>query len=80
MPLLKTQDGRVVGIFPLDYVVWTQRLATIMQDLTPQIDGEAETSGKEMWFEGVVSSETREGMKVNGWTVKEKTQLLIGTT
>ena len=80
MPLLKTQDGRVVGIFPLDYVVWTQRLATIMQDLTPQIDGEAEASGKEMWFEGVVSSETREGMKVNGWTVKEKTQLLIGTT
>ncbi len=80
MPLLKTQDGRVVGIFPLDYVVWTQRLATIMQDLTPQIDGEAEASGKEMWFEGVVSSETREGMKVNGWTVKEKTQLLIGAT
>ncbi len=80
MPLLKTQDGRVVGIFPLDYVVWTQRLATIMQDLTPQIDGEAEASGREMWFEGVVSSETREGMKVNGWTVKEKTQLLIGTT
>jgi hypothetical protein len=80
MPLLKTQDGRVVGIFPLDYVVWTQRLATIMQDLTPQIDGEAEASGREMWFEGVVSPETREGMKVNGWTVKEKTQLLIGTT
>lgn len=80
MPLLKTQDGRVVGIFPLDYVVWTQRLATIMQDLTPQIDGEAEASGREMWFEGVVSSETREGMKVNGWTVKEKTQLLIDTT
>ncbi len=80
MPLLKTQDGRVVGIFPLDYVIWTQRLATIMQDLTPQIDGEAEASGREMWFEGVVSPETREGMKVNGWTVKEKTQLLIGTT
>jgi hypothetical protein len=80
MPLLKTQDGRVVGIFPLDYVIWTQRLATIMQDLTPQIDGEAEASGREMWFEGVVSPETREGMKVNGWTVKEKTQLLIGAT
>jgi hypothetical protein len=80
MPLLKTQDGRVVGIFPLDYVIWTQRLATIMQDLTPQIDSGAETSGREMWFEGVVSPETREGMKVNGWTVKEKTQLLIGAT
>jgi hypothetical protein len=51
-----------------------------MQDLMPQIDGEAEASGRAMWFEGVVSPETREGMKVNGWTVKEKTQLLIGAT
>ncbi len=80
MPLLKTQDGRVVGIFPLDYVVWSQRLATIMQDVTPQVDGATEASGREMWFEGVVSPETIEGMKVNGWTVKEKAQLLIGAT
>nr|NIS42701.1 hypothetical protein [Desulfuromonadales bacterium] len=79
-PMLQTQDGRLVGVFPLDYVVWTARLAKIMQNLTSQADGAAEAESRELWFEGVASPETRDGMETNGWTVKEKAQLLIGAT
>ena len=42
--------------------------------------GAAEAESRELWFEGVASPETRDGMETNGWTVKEKAQLLIGAT
>ena len=76
-PLLKTGDGRIVGVFPLDYVAWTERLAVIMQDMTTEVDAAGDAGGKELWFEGSVSPETRQGMEANGWSVKEGVQLLI---
>lgn len=76
-PLLRTQDGRVVGVFPLDFVPWTARLAAIMPALTAEADAVGGVSGKELWFEGTVSPDARRGMESHGWTVKESVQLLL---
>ena len=75
--LMTTQDGRVVGVFPLDYVAWTARLVTIMQNLNAELDARGQASAKELWFEGVVSPEARQGMESYGWTVKDRVQILL---
>ena len=75
-PLLKTADGRTVGLFPLDYVPWTQRLADYIPTLTTEAAAAGETSAKEMWFEGVISPEARQGIEQHGWAVKEQVGML----
>ena len=77
-PLLKTGDGRVVGVFPLDYIPWTDRLATIMPALTADADAAGGVTAKELWFEGSVSPDARQGMESHGWTVNEDVQILLG--
>jgi hypothetical protein len=77
-PLQRTRDGRVVGVFPFDYVPWTADLATILGAITADVDGLEGVSGKQLWFEGVVSPDTREAMEAYGWTVKEQVKLLLG--
>ena len=76
-PLQRTGDGRIVGLFPLDYVSWTPDLATIMNAMTPEIDQLDGVSSKEMWIEGQVSPDARQAMESMGWTVKDKAGLLI---
>lgn len=76
-PMLKTEDGRVVGVFPLDYVVWTARLADYLPRLTAEVDAAGQFEGKELWFEGALSPEARQGLEAGGWTVKETVGLLF---
>ena len=37
-PVLKMENGRGVGVFPLEYVSWTKRLATFLPDFIAQVD------------------------------------------
>ena len=76
-PLQRTQDGRVIGLFPLDYVPWTSDLDVIIGTLSENVDQMSDVTSKELWFEGVVSPETRKGLEAHGWVVKENVQLLI---
>ena len=76
-PFLVTSDGRAIGLFPLDYIPWTKRLADYIPALTAEVDASGKADAKEMWFEGVISPETRKAMEQHGWTVKDKVQLLL---
>jgi hypothetical protein len=76
-PLQRTQDGRVIGLFPLDYVPWTSDLDVIIGTMSENVDQMSDVTSKELWFEGVVSPETRKGLEAHGWVVKENVQLLI---
>ena len=75
--LQRTQDGRVIGLFPLDYVLWTADFEVIVRTLSENVDQISDVTSKELWFEGLVSPETRKGLEAYGWVVKEDVQLLI---
>jgi hypothetical protein len=77
VPLQKTPDGRVIGLFPLDYVPWTADLEVIVRAMSQEVDQLGNVTSKELWFEGTVSPEARKGMEAHGWVVKEDVQLLI---
>ena len=78
-PLQRIQDGRVVGLFPLDYVPWTADLEVIVRAVSQDVDDMSEVTSKEMWFEGLAAPETRQALEAQGWVVKEDVQLLIAT-
>ncbi len=73
----KTKEGRLVGIFPLDYLLWSAEAAAITQKLTEEKAAAADVKSAELWFEGRVSQPARAGIEALGWTVKEQAGLLL---
>ncbi len=78
--MLKMDDGRLLGVFPLDYVQWTQNLADYMPRFEAELEKAGAADGKELWFEGIVSPDAKKGLEGFGWTIKEKVQLLFASS
>jgi len=78
VPVQKTADGRLVGVFPLDYVAWTADLDVIIRDMTGDAAVLSGVTSKEIWLEGSISPDAREAAEALGWTVRERVGLLTG--
>lgn len=71
VPLLLTNGGKLIAIFPLDYVSWTpnfQRKAQVVGAAVKQMPG---FSGKEFWVTGKVDPIARKALEAKGWKVQE---------
>ena len=77
LPMQKTADGRLVGVFPIDYLLWSAEAAAISRQVRKGAAGMAEVKSGELWFEGRVSPQARVGLEALGWSVKEDAGLLI---
>jgi len=77
-PMLQRADGVIVGLFPFDYLAWTDQIAnrhaTNMKDI-PNIQG---ITGGEIWFEGGVSPQARKALEAQNWVVKENVGVSLG--
>ena len=78
--MLKMDDGRLVGVFPLDYLQWTERLAEFMPRFEAELEKAVAADRREMWFEGVVSPDAKKELEGFGWTIKEKVRLLLASS
>jgi len=76
-PLQKLQDGRIVGVYPLDYVAWTPELGPLIKAANEDLGQVTDLKSKELWIEGTVSPEARKGFEAQGWAVKDRVQLLL---
>jgi hypothetical protein len=75
LPFLQTKEGTIVGVFPCDHIVWTEDVAARAYGNTAKAVKTLypDATGKELWFEGTVSTMARENLEQMGWKVKEKT-------
>jgi hypothetical protein len=71
---LKTRRGKIIGIFPLDYIVWTARLAAKEAEISRSIKALAGVTGKELWFTGKVTAPARAALERRGWKVEDNIQ------
>ncbi len=78
IPFQKTGDGRLVGVFPIDYLAWSADAATITKALDGAIAESPDIQSKELWFEGRVSQRSSAEFETSGWMVKEHAGILIG--
>ena len=72
-PFIQTKEGKVIGIFPIDHLAWIRSMAdTVDISADMALKGISDVTGKELWFEGTVSTLARKNLEARGWTVKEK--------
>ena len=69
----RTGDGRLIGVFPIDFLAWTPETSDAVADAA-QVDAK----GREIWLEGSASPVAREALTKSGWTVKDRVALLTG--
>lgn len=78
LPIQKTREGRLVGVFPLDYLLWSAEAAAIVTAASEYVAQSSDIQSSQFWFEGSVSPKARAGLEAQGWTVKEQAGMLIG--
>lgn len=65
------KDGTVVVLLPTDYMIWTQRVASVAGDMVQQ--GKAgKAAGFEIWTLGTFSDQARSALKATGWQTHEQ--------
>jgi hypothetical protein len=70
---LQKHDGLIVGLFPLDHVVWTAALwhkeRAVVESIGRLPGG---VTGKELWIEGTVDPVARKALEDREWKVEDK--------
>jgi hypothetical protein len=73
MSFLRKNDGLIVGLFPLDHILWTAALWHKDEALVAAIGRlTGEVTGKELWIEGTVDPVARKALEDKGWKVEDK--------
>ncbi|MFQ5974324.1 MAG: hypothetical protein ACE5Q3_18525 [Alphaproteobacteria bacterium] len=70
LPLIRTQDNKLIGVLPNDYLAWTEELAAEAEEAGLEAAGAGER-GRELWFGGTVSPLAKQKLEEIGWTVLE---------
>ena len=74
VPLVRTKDGMIVGIFPLDYVAWTPGLAAKEKAISEDLQKMKGVQGKELWFTGTVDPVAQKAFESKGWRIQDRVQ------
>src|SRR5271157_2538668 len=72
IPVLLTNNGKIIAIFPLDYIAWTPNFARKAQAVSGAIKQMSGISGKEFWVTGKVNPIARKALEAKGWKVEER--------
>ena len=70
--LLEKADGGVVGLFPLDHVVWTAGLRQKEQAVSTALKIRMEDKPKEFWITGTMDASAQQGLTAAGWKVDSR--------
>jgi len=73
-PLLKTKNGKIVGIFPLDYIAWTASLERKEAGISAALQALPGITGKELWIMGKVDAQARKALEKRGWKIEDNVQ------
>ena len=71
-PFLLTADGKVVGVFAMDLLVWTPQAARAVDRITAAVSRLPDVRGRELWFAESVTPLTRRNLEQRGWKVQEQ--------
>ena len=73
-PWLVSRSGSLVGVFPIDYLAWTRRVAESTAVASGQM-AERGIKRKELLLKGKVSPEARSALESRGWKITENVTL-----
>ncbi len=74
-PWLRTREGVVLAVIPVDYMIWSRELDDAERDAAADIAALSKVSRKEVWAEGAVDPAARRSLEARGWTVRHNVKL-----
>ncbi len=78
VPFMQRRDGVIVGVFPVDYISWTQGFARLNRATMEDVIHVPGVTGGELWFLGGISEMTRHNLTAQGWVIFESTRARLG--
>ncbi len=72
IPVFLTNNGKIIAIFPLDYIAWTPNFGKKAMAVSAAIKQMPGISGKELWVTGNVHPLARKALEAKGWKVEER--------
>jgi len=72
IPVLQTKNGRIIALFPLDYVALTAGFAQKEEAISKTIKQTPGVTGKELLITGQVDPAARKALEAKGWKVEER--------
>jgi hypothetical protein len=70
LPVIETDDGRIMAMLPIDYLSWTEEVATIIEAATLREDTR-NIANREIWLTTRCSDLARAKIESLGWTITE---------
>jgi hypothetical protein len=77
VPMARAGDG-IIGIFPIDHLVWTQFFAEIVSAVDEDRKNLSGAISLKMWLTGSASQQAVSNLNRRGWTVKQNVGSLLG--
>jgi hypothetical protein len=71
LPFAVVEDGRTVGFAAVDYLCWTEEVASLAAERIAETTAGA-TERRELWLLGAASSRCREELDARGWQVRDE--------
>jgi hypothetical protein len=78
IPVFLTKNGKIIAIFPLDYIAWTPNIARKVTAVSAAIKQMPGISGKELWVTGKVHPIAKKALEAKGWKVEERVREKLG--
>ena len=72
-----TKKGVIVLNVPLDYLVWTEEMAQMIETINQKISTLPEINGTELRLTGQLTPMARQSLEEMGWTIYDKQQKLL---
>jgi len=79
MPWGVREDGTLVLALALDYLAWTEDIATAAARIESGVKGDESLQKVELWVSGSLSPRSRKELEALGWAVREKAAGDVGT-
>ncbi len=75
--LAQNKAGAVVFLAPLDYLAWTEPMATVFGGLDRAADAVPGVTGKELWLAGGLSPMARRNIEAAGWKIVDGQEIAL---
>jgi hypothetical protein len=70
----RTTNNEVVFNVPLDHLVWTEAMATLLTAADARVTQLTRPANKQVWVAGTVSARAKKEIENRGWQVKEQSE------
>jgi hypothetical protein len=70
----RTVNGALVFNLPLDYLVWTEPMAQLLNGANDLVNNLPGTKEKQVWLTGTLSARARKEIEARGWQIHDRAE------